>query len=385
MRAAVMRRKNDNVRFGNVLEDLREHLRSAVHILACTLYSSMRLSSKHERKLIYKHRYSPDNVKTMQQEDICQESEKTTTTTEVTPRTTTSSLLDFSPFEARCCEEMKCLEDQIDLIERHFIEGRMQVNDVASNDFAKSLEHYCDEQYEAVCDLMKRCINIAPVMKRRVQRDRDTRMNLMEKKIEPIGAHLLATHAALTSLPVDMNVTQDPLKDVERLLLTTDKFVHMLSMPLDLSAHHKFEHACSHMKEKISRHCENVERRCSSYETFLDSVLRRQKKAQEQTKEIESRLKSEWKQLKRSYAPLLTPLRVRKEHAALIRSLKTSLNCSSEETLQEGMRMRRAKFSEFMKTIKRCKKSSTFLVRHLKSRMIQRGMKECANITKKDV
>lgn len=130
----------------------------------------------------YTNRYSPDNVKTMQQEEVCQESEKTTTKTEVTSRTT----------------------------------------------------------------------------------------------------------------------------DVERLLLTTDKFVHMLSMPLDLSAHHKFEHACSHMKEKISRHCENVERRCSSYETFLDSVLRRQKKAREQTKEIESRLNSEWKQLKRSYAPLLT-------------------------------------------------------------------------------
>ena len=99
-----------------------------------------------------------------------------------------------------------------------------------------------------------------------------------------IGAHLLATHAALTSLPVEMNVTKEPVDDVERLLLATDKFMHLLSEPLDLSAHHKFEHACSHINEKISRHCENVKRRCSSYETFLDGVLTRQKIANEQTK-----------------------------------------------------------------------------------------------------
>jgi len=320
--------------------------------------------------------YTPSNVRQEQNTTSESQSTRKTSTTNNKNNNVTKTImkrLDFSTFEARQCEEMRSLEAQIDLIERHFIDGRMQINDAASNDFAKTLKLYCEEQYEKVTTLIQACINVAPVISRRVQKDREIRMNLLETKIEKISARLLATHASLTSLPVQVNASKKPVEDVERLLLETDKFAHILSHPLDLSAHHKFEHACSHISEKIARHCTNVKRRCEKYEKFLNDVLKRQKETKNKTKEIETRLISEWNKLKQSYAPLLPPLRIRKEFSALLRSLKVSLDCTSDETSREAMRLRHAKFKSFMTVMKRCKKSSTFLVRHLRSRMIKRN------------
>ncbi len=285
---------------------------------------------------------------------------------------TYSNLIDFSIFAARECEEMKRLENQMDIIERHFLDGRMQISDVAAKDFSKSLKDYCEKQQDVVRDLIQACIKVAPVISRRVRKDKEVRMNLLKTRVETIGAKLLSTHDSLLNLPVQES-PKEPLQDLERLLRETDKIVHTLSKPFDLSAHHKFEHSCSFMTQKIERHCENVKRRCEKFEIYQNKVLERFQRSSKLASELSRIVMREWKVLKQSYAPLLPPLRVRKEFEALKRFLKTSLDCTSEDTLKEGIRMREAKFRAFLKVMKRSKKSATFLVRHLRSRMIRKS------------